>query len=71
MRYSVKKFARDLAVAAVGFVAYTVASVPVDQLPDVGVSEGVIGIVPVILNFVYREARDNSDLLYDLDQPGH
>lgn len=70
MRYSLKKLARDLAIAALGFVAYTVAGIPVDQLPDLGPAEAFVGVVPILLNFVYREARENSDLLYDLDEPG-
>lgn len=70
MRYSIKKFVRDLGVAVLGFAAYTVAGIPIEQLPDLGPAEAFVGIVPVILNFVYREARDNSDLLYDLDEPG-
>ena len=70
MNYTIKKAIRDLAVGIVGIALYAVATLPVDVLPSVGVPDAIATAVTVVALGLYRQTREHSDILQDLDEAG-
>lgn len=70
MRYSIKKALRDLGVTLVGTVLLFVSTNIIEVAPDLGIEQGAAALIAVVSLAAYREIREQSDDLLDIDRPG-